>query len=218
MIVHEVEQRSPEWYALRAGKPTASEFSKLITSTGKPSESAATYAITLAVEKFAGKPVDAWEGNSWTERGREMELRALDLYSFAHDVDIAPVGFVTDDDETIGCSPDGLVGTDGLVEVKCLKAENHVKAALYYRKNERCPPTYVQQAQGQMLITGRTWCDVIFYHPELPLLVIRQKPELALRDALRREIAAVLKERDTIFDELRALATGTKDKSDDRAA
>lgn len=208
MIIHDVEQRSPEWYALRAGMPTASEFSKIVTSKGEPSKSAAGYALTLAAEKFAGKPVDAWEGNSWTERGREMEDQAGALYEFAHDAVIEPVGFVTDDAGEMGCSPDGFVGDDGLVEFKALKAENHVKAILYYRKHGYCPTDYVQQAQGQMLITARAWCDLVFYHPELPLLVIRQTPDVKLQGALCKQLPLLREERDRVLADLRAQAAG----------
>src|SRR3546814_2809936 len=84
--------------------------------------------------------------------------------------------FVTDYAETMGCSPDGLVGDDGMVEVKCLKAENHIKAILYHASKGHCPPDYVQQTQGQLLICERQWCDLVFYHPDLPLLAIRQEP------------------------------------------
>lgn len=199
MKIHEVEQRSEEWYALRAGMPTASKFSKIVTSKGEPSKSAAEYALTLAAELFAGRPVDAWEGNIWTERGREMETRAIELYEFAHDLDVQPVGFVTDDTETMGCSPDGFVGADGLVEVKCLKAENHVKAILYFQKNERSPTDYIQQAQGQMMICGRKWCDIVFFHPQLPLLVIRETPDKDIQFALTTGIPKLRKERDGVL-------------------
>jgi len=199
MILHDAEQRSEDWYRLRAGLPTASEFSKIVTSKGEPSKTAATYAITLACELYAGKPVDAWEGNTWTERGREYEQEALDFYAFASDAEVVPVGFVTDDDGSMGCSPDGLVGDDGMVEVKCLKAENHVKTILYYRKHGKCPTDYVQQTQGQMMICGRQWCDLIFYHPDLPMLTIRQEPDPAFQQALTEGIRDVLKERDAVF-------------------
>ena len=199
MILHDAEQRSEDWYRLRAGLPTASEFSKIVTSKGEPSKTAATYAITLACELYAGKPVDAWEGNTWTERGREYEQEALDFYAFASDAEVVPVGFVTDDDGSMGCSPDGLVGDDGMVEVKCLKAENHVKTILYHRKHAKCPTDYVQQTQGQMMICGRQWCDLIFYHPDLPMLTIRQEPDPAFQQALTEGIRDVLKERDAVF-------------------
>lgn len=209
MIIHDVEQRTPEWYALRTGIPTASEFSKIITSRGEPSKQATGYAMTLAAEIFAGKPVDAWEGNAWTERGRELEEHAAGLYAFAHDVTVDPVGFITGND--MGCSPDGLVGDDGMVEIKCLKAENHVKAILYHQKHGKCPTDYVQQTQGQMLIAERDWCDLVFYHPELPLLTIRQHADGEIFKAITEAVPGLLAERDRIVAALNEQAKPQKD-------
>lgn len=203
MKVHNVEQRSPEWYALRAGIPTASEFSRLITSDGSPSKQSQAYAMELAAEKFAGRPVDAFTGNAWTERGQELESAAIKLYRFARDVDVEKVGFVTDDAGTMGCSPDGLVGVDGMVEVKCLKADNHIKAILYFQKHGRAPTDHVQQTQGQLLICERAWCDLIFYHPELPFLVIRQHPIPDVFRAIRQEVQAIGLVRDQLLNALR---------------
>jgi hypothetical protein len=199
MIIHDCEQRSAEWYALRSGIPTASEFSKLVTSKGEPSKSMKEYAITLAGEKFAGQPLDTWEGNTWTERGRELEEEALRLYEFAHSFTVDSVGFVTTDDKDAGCSPDGLVGTDGMVEVKCLKSENHIKAIMYHQKHGTCPTTYVQQTQGQMMICERNWCDLIFFHPVLPVLTIRQEPIAEVQSGIIQAIKDVLKERDDVL-------------------
>lgn len=206
MKIHDVEQRSDEWYALRAGKPTASEFSKLVTSAGVPSKSLDKYAITLAAEAFAGGPVDAWEGNYHTERGRALEDEAIKLYEFANDVSVVPAGFVTNDDETMGCSPDGLVGLDGMVEIKCLKAETHVETMLYYKKHGRILPKYVQQTQGQMMICQREWCDLVFYHPVLPLLSIREYPDGSLHMALTTELKNVAEERDRVLAIMKELA------------
>ena len=199
MRVHNVEQRSPEWYAARCGIPTASEFSSLITSKGEPSKTLPRYAKTLAAEKFSGRPLDVWEGNQWTDRGKELEAEAIRLYEFASDYTVTPVGFVTTDDGLAGCSPDGFVGSDGLVEVKCLKAENHIEAVLYFQKNGRCPPDYVQQTQGQIWVCECQWCDLIFFHPVLPLLVIRQTPDDAIRTALITGVKNVINERDAII-------------------
>ena len=209
MQIHDVEQRSDAWYALRAGLPTASEFSKIVTSKGEASKSAAGYALTLAAELFAGRPVDAWEGNAWTERGREMEIRAIELYEFSRDLDTEAIGFVTDDKGTMGCSPDRFVGDDGMMEVKCLKAENHVKAILYHQKHGRHPPDYVQQTQGQMMICGRAWCDIVFYHPELPLLVIRAVPDKDVQYPLMEAIPKLCKERDEVLAAIRRQAGPT---------
>ena len=162
--------------------------------------------MTLAAELFAGKPMDAWEGNAWTERGRELEAAALALYEFVTGVSVTPVGFVTTDDGFVGCSPDGLIDEDGLVEVKCLKAENHVKAILYFQKNGHCPPDHVQQAQGQMLICNRPWCDLVFYHPELPPLTIRQERNTDLQAAIMAQIPPLIAERDAVLAALRRLS------------
>lgn len=200
MIIHDCEQGTPEWNALRLGLPTASMFSKLLTTKGEPSKSANEYAISLAGEVYANKPeLDAWGGNSYTERGKELEDQAIALYEFDRDVTVERVGFVTDDVGDAGCSPDGLVNDDGMVEVKCLKAENHIKAILFHKKNGRCPSTYVLQTQGQLMICERQWSDLIFFHPDLPLLVIRQLPDGNLQSALTGQIQAVRKERDAVL-------------------
>lgn len=204
MIVHEVLQGTTNWLALRAGKPTASCFDKLITSTGETSKSLSGYAITLAGELYAGKPLDAFEGTAYTERGILLEDDARKMYAFLHDVEPVKVGFVTDDNLLYGCSPDSFVGDDGMTEIKCLKAENHIKAILYYRKHKKCPPDYVQQTQGQIMVCERSWCDLFFYHPDLPRLTIRQHRDESIATALKGSIATVLTERDIILEQLRA--------------
>jgi putative phage-type endonuclease len=204
MIIHDVEQRSEEWYRLRAGKPTASECNRMITTTGLVSKSLSGYAMTLACETFAGQPVDAWEGNQWTERGRAMEDEAIRLYEFATDSTVEKIGFVTTDDGIMGCSPDGFVGDDGMIEIKCLKAERHADVILYYGRNRRAPADYIVQAQAQMLVCERAWCDLVFYHPILPLLVIRQAPDPHLRNNIRNVLPGLCRERDEITAALRA--------------
>ena len=203
MIHHEFVQGTPEWFAIRAGKPTASCFDKLITSTGEPSKSMPGYAITLAGELFAGKPLDAWEGNVYTERGKLLEDEARSMYAFLNEVEPQQAGFITDDTGAYGCSPDSLIGEDGMLEIKCLKAENHIKAILYFKKNQKLQPDYVQQTQGQLLVTGRKWNDLFFYHPDLPRLCIRQTLNAEIAEALKMQIEAVIKERDKILAELR---------------
>lgn len=199
MIITDVEHGSEAWFSLRAGKPTASNFDKLITSFGETSKSLGGYAITLAGELYAGKPLDAWEGNAYTERGKLLEDEASKMYAFLHDVEPTKVGFVTDDKMLFGCSPDSFIGDDGILEIKCLKAENHIKAILYYRKHKKCPPDYIQQTQGQIMVCERAWCDLFFYHPDLPILEIRQEPDEAIIKSLRGNIVTVLEERDKIL-------------------
>ena len=203
IIIHPVEQGTEAWYSLRAGLPTASNFSKIVTSKGEESKSRYGYALTLAGETYAGKPLDSWEGNQWTDRGKELEANAIARYEFLNDVPVEKVGFVTFSDMSCGCSPDGFVGKNGMIEVKCLKAENHISALLYYKKNGTAPTDYIQQTQGQMWIADREWCDLIFHHPDLPMLVIRQRPIINVIAGLASGIKALLSERDSIVSTLR---------------
>ena len=204
MIVHDVEQRSDEWFALRAGMPTASEFSKLVTSTGEPSKSMKDYAELLAAEKYAGRPLSSFSGNASTQRGVEMEAEAIMAYELAYH-EVEPVGFVTDDLQRYGCSPDGLVGADGLVEIKCLETKAHVKALLYFAKHQKTLPKYIAQTQGQIFICEREWCDSLFYHPHLPMLVIRQFPDPDFVRGLKIQLAAVIQDRDEVFRQIKIM-------------
>lgn len=204
MIVHDVEQGSEEWHGLRAGMPTASEFSKLITSTGEPSKSMLAYAQKLAGDTYAGKDIDAWEGNKYTERGHEIEHEARLAYAM-RGKEIDEVGFCTDDQVLWGCSPDGMVeGEMGLLEIKCLP-KKHIGVLLYWDKHKKTPPDYIAQTQGQMLITGAEWCDLMFYHPELPSLVIRQEPDKKIQQGLIDQRDACLEERERVLKILEGL-------------
>lgn len=202
MIVHDVEQNSEEWLKLRAGMPTASEASKLITSKGEPSKSMKEYAKKLAQDMYAGKPVDAWEGNKYTERGHEIEPESISSYEFIQDIDTAVVGFCTDDHQRYGASPDRFAGENGLVEAKCLP-KKHIDALLYYKKFGKCPTERVAQVQFQLLVTGKEWCDVLFYHPDLPTLIIRQYPDEKIFAGIKGQIEACIDERDKILGILR---------------
>ena len=203
MKIHNVAQNSEEWLTLRAGRPTASNFKSLLTSKGVRSKSLEGYALTLAGEKFAGKPLDAWEGNQWTERGHDLEDRAQELYDIVNDVTVEKVGFVTNGEA--GCSPDSFVGEQGLWEAKCLKAENHIKALMRYEATGLAPPDYFQQAQGQMMVCERQWNDLTFYHPELPLLVVRILRDEKFILELRAAVDAVCAERERVLEILKGI-------------
>ena len=202
-IHNDIEQGTEEWHALRAGRPTASEFSKLVTGTGKASTQLSDYAATLAAELYAGKPLERWEGNSATERGHEIEPLARANYEFQREVEIVQVGFVTN--HGAGASPDGLVGAVGLVEIKSQQAKGHVQTLAYYRKNGRVPPSYLPQVQGQLLICDREWNDLMFYHPDLPGLTVRIERDEAYIRELLKGIGLVIEQRDELAEMLRAM-------------
>lgn len=164
MITIDCPQNSAEWHKARSGIPTASMFSSIITPTGKASTSAQTYMNQLLADYIAGKPVDPWEGNKYTDIGTEREPESRSLYELFTDNTVESVGFVYKDEKRlVGCSPDGLVGDDGLVEFKNPKGSTLIG----YKLKGGLPSNYKPQVQGQLWITGRQWCDFMAYHPDL---------------------------------------------------
>ena len=105
MKVHDVEQGTSAWLELRAGIPTSSEFDKILTPTGKKSKSAGPYMHKLIAERLMGHPVVEYVSLDM-DRGARLEEQAVSFYEFKYDVDTEPMGFVTNDAQTIGCSPD----------------------------------------------------------------------------------------------------------------
>lgn len=169
MIIHDFEQGTEEWHQARLGIPTASEFSKILTGTGKISTQKEGYIKSLLVERITGKTA-GFEGNSFTDRGHEIEPEARAFYEMKSSDEVTEVGFCTDKKEQYGASPDALVGDDGLLEIKSTIATTHIG---YLENPEKLPAAYVSQIQGQLLVTGRKWCDFLAYHPDLPAVIIR---------------------------------------------
>lgn len=205
MIEHDVPQGTPGWHKLRAGIPTASEFKKLVTSYGAPSESIDGYARTLACEKWAGYNIDGFGGNRATERGKEMEDLARGDYQFKMQVGTRQVGFCTDNLRQYGCSPDDFVGDSGSVEYKCMTADRHIDAVLHYQAYGAIPTEYYAQPQGVMFVTKRKYCDLVLYHPELPGLIIRQYPDKDFVRELRRQLKNVIVKRNIIYQQIKEI-------------
>jgi len=160
-----MEQRSPEWFAARLGKVTASRVADLMatTKTGY-SASRANYMAELICERLTGEQAERY-GNAAMQWGTETEPQARAAYSFLHDVDVTECGFVLHPTiADFGASPDGLVGECGLVEIKCPNTATHIDTLL----SEAVPSKYVTQMQVQMACTGRAWCDFVSFDPRLP--------------------------------------------------
>lgn len=198
MKIIDCEQNKPEWMQARCGLPTASVAGRIITSTGAASKQAGALAAKLAGDLYAGHDIEAWEGDKYTERGHEIEGEAMDAYSLLFDCDVEEVGFCTDDTGVYGASPDGLIGSDGLVEIKCLPKE-HIPSLLFWKRNGKPPAVRIPQLQMQLLVTQRDWVDLWYYQPGLPSLRIRVTPDIKLQGALRREIKALIDERNRIL-------------------
>jgi len=186
MKIIECEQNTPEWEAARIGLPTASLFDKIITATGKASSQAEAYANRLIAELLIGKPIKEWEGNGWSDRGHELEHEAAQYYEALCDLECVPVGFCTDDNRTMGCSPDRLVGDEGLLEIKCPSAHIHMKYVFHPEELEK---EYRVQTQGQLLVTARKWADLLSYFPELPPVLVRVTPDMNYLMSMTKELS-----------------------------
>lgn len=193
MQIHkDIEQGSAAWYQLRAGKATASEFSKLVTATGKPSKSIGPYARLLAAEDVLERSLEQFGGNASTERGHELEPEARNYYEFTTSAKIEEVAFITNDEGTAGCSPDSLVNEDGLLEIKC-PMEQKFMDCLAHTYEGNCPPDYWIQVQAQIFISGREWCDLLVYHPELPSKPLRVFPDKDLHKIFEDQLKEIQK-------------------------
>lgn len=185
MIIIDVEQGSPEWWASRIGKPTASCFDRILTpATLKPSKQADAYLNKLLAEWLTGGPVDEYS-NAAMDRGTELEPEAWRAYEFYRDVDVSRGGFVTTDNGLVGCSPDGRIYIDweieGGVELKCPNAATHVA---YLRQPSALVSAYRHQVQGCMFVCGVGWWDVMSYHPQMPPVIERVERDESHMSAL----------------------------------
>lgn len=169
MILHNVVQGSPEWLMARLGKPTASEFHRILTPTGKPSKQATGYMMRLLAELMLGHPIEDEVETRWMQRGEDLEFKAVEQYEFLNDVETEAVGFITNNAGTIGASPDRLVGTNGLLEIKCPAPNTQVGYLLYGNLDD----AYYPQLQGQLYVVEKDWSDSFAHHPKLPPATIR---------------------------------------------
>jgi hypothetical protein len=169
VIYHACEPRSADWFKLRCCIPTASEFHKIVTPTGKLSAQSAHYAHVLLAEAMLGRPLDDDMQTQWMERGNELEESAITAYEMLMGLDTQAGGFITNDAGTVGCSPDRLVGEDGILEMKVPAPNTHVGYLVTRDFGKEKYP----QVQGQMLISERKWVDLMSFHPELPPVIVR---------------------------------------------
>jgi hypothetical protein len=161
-------QGSDEWISARLGIPSASMYGKIITTQGKWSTQADTYINQLVAEKLTGEQTPFYQ-NEHMARGTELEPDARKMYEFIKDVEVQEVGFCLHDTLEAGASPDGLIGEDGGLEIKCPAPATHVE----YLRGGKLPSKYKQQVMGCLWITGREWWDFMSYHPSMKPLIVR---------------------------------------------
>jgi hypothetical protein len=166
-ILHKCEQYSDEYDRLKLGIPTSSNFDKIISPEGKPSKQWKKYAYHLIAERLLDRQVDSYT-SPYMERGLALESDAAEFYEMLRDQPLERVGFITNDDASIGCSPDRLIGEDGLLEIKVPAPQTQVEYLLTGEIDRK----YWPQLQGQLFISERKFVDIISYHPELPPSII----------------------------------------------
>jgi putative phage-type endonuclease len=199
----EIIQGSAEWFAARLGKVTASRVADVVAKTKSgPSASRNTYMAQLIAERLTGTTQDSFS-NAAMQWGTEKEPEARAAYEFFRNETVTEIGFVCHPHiDDCGASPDGLVGADGLLEIKCPNTATHLDTLL----GKMVPAKYVNQIQWQLSCTGRAWCDFASYDPRLPermRLFVKRMPRDEKRIVeLETEVAAFLLEMDGRLAEL----------------
>jgi putative phage-type endonuclease len=211
VILETADQRTDDWYAARCGKATASRFRDAIATlkSGAPAQAQRDYLTELVVERLTQQPIQRFQNAAMTW-GTEQEPAARAAYERVTGISVEETGFVAHDVLLAGCSPDGLVDWDGLIEIKCpFNSAVHIETLL-----NGMPDDHRAQVQGQMWITGRQWCDFVSYDPRMPeplqLHVQRIQRDPSFIADLEARITSFLQQVGTQVEALRRLAESKK--------
>jgi putative phage-type endonuclease len=201
-----IEQGTPEWFAQRLGKVTASRVADVIakTKTGY-STSRDNYMAQLVCERLTGTVAESYT-NAAMQWGTDNEPLARAAYEAIKDVLVDEVSMITHPRiEQAGASPDGLVGEDGLVEIKCPNTATHIDTLL----TQTVPGKYITQMQWQMACTGRKWCDFVSFDNRLPeelqIFIKRIERDDVYIKTLEEEVIKFLKELNDKIEKLNKL-------------
>ena len=196
MIHHDIEQNTEEWLTLRLGKFTASTFSDLFM---KKETAGYRKAIRkVAFERLTGESPESFK-NEWMDRGHELEPMAREAYEL-HTFNSVDNGGFFEYSEWVGASPDGLIGDEGILEIKCPAPHTFID----YILSERLPSEYTYQVQGQLYVTKRKWCDFIAYHQKLPLVLIRVEPDPIIQEQIHTALDIAIKEASEIIEKIKS--------------
>ena len=162
----DIIQGSPEWMAARLGRVTASKIADVMAKgrSGAPSATRANYVAQLVAGRLSGRAADGFT-NAAMQWGTETEPQARACYTMATGNAVAEVGFVPHPSiDMTGASPDGLIGDDGLIEIKCPNTATHIETLM----GGAIADKYLKQMLFQMACTGRAWCDFVSFDPRMP--------------------------------------------------
>lgn len=194
--IFDMEQGSEEWFSVRRGVVTASEFHTVMALArdgGKDSRGRRTYMLKLMGERLTGDPM--WHySNEHTQRGHEQEVAARDMYAYLSELEPRQVGFIKNG--AVGCSPDSLIGDDGMLEIKTKLAHLQLDVLL----GGTVPSEHMAQVQGQLWVAEREWCDFVSYCPRLPLFAKRVMRDEVYIDRIRKAVDLFEREMVTLLD------------------
>lgn len=202
-------QGTPEWFAERLGRATASEFSSVLAKgEGK---TRAKYLRRIVTERLTGKPLESYS-NDHMQRGTLQEPHARLAYEAETGEPVEEVGFIKHPKIMAGCSPDGLVGKSGAIECKSVIATVQLETII---GSADYPTEHKPQVQGVLWITGREWCDFVSYSPDMPahlqLYRFRVQRDEAYIANLEREVIKFLEEVDALYLRLMRMGASTEE-------
>ena len=215
MNIIECEQGSDAWFAARLGKVSASRVADVISKTKTGwGASRANYAAELVAERLTGVTAEKYS-NAAMAWGTETEPQARSMYEFMRDCTVQTVGTVLHPTIEMSCaSPDGLVGDDGLIEIKCPNTATHIETLL----GDAIAGKYMTQMQWQMACTGRLWCDFVSFDPrmngELQLYCRRIVRDDAKISELEKDVTLFLAEVVGMIARLKALYIPTAEAAE----
>lgn len=200
------QQGSLEWLAARAGIPTASEFDNLVTPEFKirTGEMPNTYLAQKIAEFWTGGAIAGYMSLDM-EFGKILEEQAIPFYELTFDEEIQRVGLITTNDGKIGCSPDGLIGDNCGIEIKCPNADTHVK----YLLSGEVPKQYLAQIHGGMFVTGRPLWRFMSYRRGFPPLIKAVERDEKIQATLKQSLDYFLERFDDAVQKLKTLNGGT---------
>lgn len=192
------EQGSDDWFRARMGIPTASEFSTVMAKGKGKAESKTrrTYMLKLIGERMTEQPMESYS-NHHMERGKVMEEEARNAYAFMTDREPELVGFIRNGEK--GASPDSLIGSDGLLEIKTKLPHLQLEVLM----EDRLPPDHTAQVQGQIWVAEREWADFVSYWPGLPLFVKRVHRDEEYIKTLSQEVDRFLSDLHDMMETIR---------------
>jgi YqaJ-like viral recombinase domain len=203
------DQNSMEWLSARSGVVTASEFDQIVTAKfeQRDGQMPKTYLATKVAEKWTGGALPGAMTLDM-EFGKIREEEAIPAYEFEFSEKITRVALITSDDGRIGCSPDGLIGDEGGIEIKCPEAKTHVK----YLLAGEVPPDYLPQIHGAMLVTGRKWWKFMSYRRHFPMMVKTVHRDEEIMEALQEALQPFLERMDRAYKSLVTMNGGVEPK------